>query len=204
MREPKTLLTYSLVSAWQWALNEYSGDTGFEDFMNTLNRVEKTSYTESQLKGIAFEDAVWRMANGIPEDGIYGAEYECAKQLAEVVKGGMYQYSANTEVDVDGHTFILYGKIDFLKAGVIHDIKRTSKYEVGKYYGSFQTNIYFKLVPNAYAFEYDVCDGKNVFKEIYSREETPPVEPTIRDFMNWLKANGLWETYLEKWKSKWE
>ena len=94
----KTLLTYSLISAWEWALNERSGDKGFEDFLNTLNRVERTDYTEAQLKGIAFEDAVWRMANGYPEEQLYGAEYDCAVQIAETVSGGIYQYSANTEV----------------------------------------------------------------------------------------------------------
>lgn len=198
----KTLITYSLVSAWQWALNEHSGDTGYDDFLKTLNRIPKQDYSEAQMKGIAFEDAINHMTLGYPSESLYGEEYECARQLAEELKGGIQQYSASRDITVDGHEFVLYGKIDYLKAGVVHDIKRTGKYEVGKYFGSFQTQMYLKLVPSAYAFEYDVCDGKNIYKERYSREDILPIEPTIREFMNWLKKNDLWETYLTKWESK--
>lgn len=198
----KTLLTYSLISAWLWALNEHSGEQGYEDFLHTLNRIPKYDYTDAQMKGIEFEDAINHMVLGVPSTVLYGDEYRCAMEIAEIVKGGSSQYSASKEVDVDGHTFLLYGKIDYLKAGVVHDIKRTGKYEVGKYFGSFQTQIYLELVPNARYFEYDISDGKNVYKERYSREDTAPIEPTIRGFMNWLKQNDLWETYLTKWESK--
>ena len=80
MREPKTLLTYSLISAWQWALNERSGESGYSDFLRTLNREPKTDYTESQIKGIEFENAVYNIVSGMPVDNVYGDEYDCEHQ----------------------------------------------------------------------------------------------------------------------------
>lgn len=202
MTEPKTLLTYSLISAWQWALNEYSGDAGWLDFMRTLNREPKDEYTEAQERGIVFEDAINAMCAGYATDTLRGDELECAIKIASMVNGGISQYAASRDITVDGHEFVIYGKLDYLKGGVIHDIKRTGKYEVGKYFDSFQKNTYLYLVPTASEFRYDVCDGKNVYVETYRREEVGPIEPTIREFMNWLKRNNLWGTYLEKWESK--
>lgn len=200
--EPTTTLTYSLISAWEWALNENSGDEGYNDFLKTLNRERKEEYTEAQERGIVFEDAVNAMCNGYSVDTLRGEELECAIKIAEIVNGGIPQFSAKGYLTVDGHEFLLYGRLDYLKAGIIHDIKRTGKYEVGKYFPSFQHKLYLYLVPNARAFEYNVSDGKNVYKEVYSRDEVEPITPTIREFVRWLKSNNLWEVYLEKWQAK--
>ena len=50
-------------------------------------------------------------------------------------------------------------------------------------------------------FTYVVSNGQNVWTETYRRDETASIFPVISDFVDWLYAVGLMETYKEHWKS---
>ena len=83
---------------------------------------------------------------------------------------------------------------------------------VGKFYGNYQTPIYFELTPEATEFEYIICnnykEGKtleelNIYHEIYKREENKTnLEQEIDNFINWLRTNNLLKMYHELWESK--
>lgn len=172
------LMTASLLNSWKNLLdNEFSE---MEDFLKVLHRkpIEKT---EPMMKGDIFEQ--WA-ANNIPE--LQGA----VRQAALYGECGDY---------------LLYGKLDFLKAGIIYDAKYTGRYEVGKFFGSPQTSMYFTLVPEAFKFVYIISnseDGKNLWREEYLRDEVVPISVHIGQFESWLQEVGLFGIYREVWATK--
>jgi hypothetical protein len=44
-----------------------------------------------------------------------------------------------------------------------------------------------------------VSDGKDVYKESYTREETASIDEVITHFVNFLRSENLLATYFEKW-----
>jgi hypothetical protein len=103
---------------------------------------------------------------------------------------------------VDGQPILLHGVLDYLKAGHIYDCKFTKNYHLNKYYWEHttQTAMYLALVPEAIDFTYIVSDGKYVYRERYPRDIVPPIEPTIKCFMDYLKKHELFEIFTEKWR----
>lgn len=199
------LMTHSMLSSWLYAIkgNPYEDTTSERDamaeFMLTLRR-EPTPTTEAMQKGIDFEDLVTAIVagRGDPDHRWYGA----ASKVAAIVSGGTLQYRARKEVSVGGLTLVLYGRLDALHAGGIYDIKFSTGYERGKYFGSTQHPTYLELVPEAEQFTYIVSNGSEVWTERYRREETPSIFPIISDFLDWLRAMDLMNTYKEKWLAK--
>lgn len=202
------LMTHSLLSSWLYAMrdNPYEDSTterdAFSEFLSTLRR-EPTPTTEAMQKGIDFENLVTAIVNGeqnIPPD--LDKWYDAAYEVAEIVRGGCLQYKARREIEVSGITFLLYGRLDVLKAGVIYDIKFSSGYDRGKYVDSTQHPTYLELIPQAREFTYLISNGSSVWKETYRRDETSDITDVIADFVSWLTANGLMETYKEHWEAK--
>lgn len=198
------LMTHSLLSSWLYTMKE----NPFEDmtterdpmaeFMLTLRR-EPTPTTEAMQNGIQFEDLVTAIINGCanPRD----QWYEAAEKIARRCAGGILQYKAKKAIEVGGMSFILYGRLDCLKAGEIIDIKFTKSYDTGKYFSSTQHPTYFELIPEASRFTYLASNGSAVWPETYRREEAPSIYPVISDFIDWLRAVGLLEVYQEHWKT---
>jgi len=134
--------------------------------------------------------------------------------ISDLIKGGYYQYYAERNLKVDGEIYKLVGYLDCLKAGVIYDIKRNTKYEFGKYLNSYQHHCYFVLVPEAYKFVYLVGAGYTAepFNEkvsIHTNEEyyndgksVEYIKHTISLFVHWLKAQGLYEIYEKNFTIK--
>ena len=188
MEKKPHLITASLLNAWKYLLeNEYST---MDSFMDVLNKVSRET-TETQQDGYDFED--WCIENYEP------------------TLNGQYQVKLSKEVTIYGVQFCLYGRLDCLKQGVVYDYKHTNKYEVGKFFGSYQTSMYLELVPEASKMVYiigvdkpkyqmeDDGDIYNIFEETYTRDECKPIEQVVKQFIDWLKTMGLWETYLKKW-----
>ena len=46
---------------------------------------------------------------------------------------------------------------------------------------------------------YLISNGKDVWTEVYRRDETPEIEPVIADFFAFLEDKGLMETYKKHW-----
>ncbi len=174
------LITASLLNAWHRLLTPSMWERDIEkeknEFQRVLNRVP-TPVNQFIEKGFAFEK--W------------------CEQNFEETKGGMYQVALQKEMG----DYLLYGRLDCLKAGVIYDYKFSSRYEVGKFYDNYQTPMYFELVPEAYKMAYiitktDKFSVDNILREEYTRKEAQPIIPVIDEFMGWIKSNGY---SMEKW-----
>lgn len=155
------------------------------------------------LNGIEFEDAVYAAAHGVPrqphekwENGI--------QKVAAIIGRAPVQVKAQRELQVGNMTFLVYGILDALAAGVIYDVKFRNKSLgsediYGKYLESPQHPAYFFLVPEATEFRYLVSDGDDLYQEVYRREDTPDIKEIIERFIAWLKAVGLFERYKAHW-----
>lgn len=195
MRTSKVRITQSLLSAWEWS---FKTDDGWDDFINSLNR-EKKQPTQAMLDGIRFENCLNNVLKGEPiyQDNEW---YSVLVEMSCELQGAQQQVSLFQDCEVDGQPFLLHGVLDYLREGHIWDCKFSKTYHLNKYLTSPQTPMYMALVPEARDFTYIISDGKYVYREKYPRDIVPPIEPTIYNFMQYLKKHGLWEVYCEKWR----
>jgi len=191
------LLTQSLLGSWLYIYNAYEGyeDKAYESFLKTLNR-EPIEQTDAMLDGINFENMVNAAADGAD------AKTECVKTVADIVRGGQKQVGLYKDKTINGIDYLLHGKLDYLKAGIIYDIKFSGSYETGKYNESIQHPFYFELCPEAKQFKYLISDGNDVFTETYFQNETPSIDRTVMKFMQFLSQCKLTEIYFEKWEAQ--
>lgn len=199
------LMTHSLLGAWLYSMkdNPYEDAENEKDSMAeflTVLRREPTEPNMAMIKGRHFEDLITAIIEdrADPEDQWYDA----AKKIADRIDGGLLQYAAKREIVVDGITFLLYGRLDALKAGEITDIKYSGKYERGKFFESTQHPVYMELIPEAERFTYRISNGRDVWEESYRRDETRDIRPIISDFIRWLKMQELFGIYCEHWQAK--
>jgi len=199
------LMTHSLLSSWLYAMKEnpYEDLTtekdSYAEFLLSLNR-QRTETTPAMQKGIDFEDLVTDIVNG--NSNPRKDWREAAESVAKIVKGGILQFRGHKEIQVNGITLLLYGRLDALKGGVVYDIKFSGNYDAGKYFDSTQHPTYLELIPEAKEFTYLVSNGTYAWKETYRREETKDIHIIISDFLNWLEMQGLMHIYKEKWLAK--
>ena len=201
------LITHSLLYSWLYAMKSspYEDSTverdSFAEFLQVLRR-EPTPTNEAMQNGIDFEDLVTAIVNG-DSAGMkkHPDWFDAAKKIADIVIGGSLQHRSRKTVRISGMEFVMYGRLDALKAGTIYDIKFSKSYEKGKYFDSTQHPMYLALVPEADSFIYLISDGREVYQEPYRREETADIMVTISNFVAWLTANGLLGTYREHWRA---
>ena len=193
----KYLVTQTLISSYGWMFKKEGGE---EDFLSTLRREHQTP-TKAMTDGIVFENMVQAYCEGFPPEPTHKWE-KGVKEVGEIVKGGAYQVSASRELEIDGKTFVVYGKIDFLKNGIIYDTKFSTTYHLNKYLDSPQHSFYLFMIPEAREFQYLVCDGHYVYKERYEPWQCESVEKQIREFLNYLDKQNLSEVYYTNWTSK--
>lgn len=101
-------------------------------------------------------------------------------------------------------TFLCYGILDALCAGVISDVKYKQKSFgsldlAGNYLDSAQHPMYFYIVPEAYEFRYLVSDGTDLYKEVYRRGECRDIAEIITDFISSITSLGLLDEYKRHW-----
>jgi hypothetical protein len=199
----KFLITQSLISSWLWS---YKLEDGYEDFLKTLRR-EPIQQTKAMLDGICFENMLNAVLNGAEIEPTH-EWYSPIMELYPTLKGAAQQASPSREMVIDGVRFVLYGKLDFLKAGVIYDTKYSPRYpnkgNANNYIDSPQHPFYFALVPEAREFQYKICDGKYIYTETYRPDEVEPIERTISQFMAFLDRQNLVSTFCEHWRSKYD
>lgn len=183
------LITATLLNSWKYLFNNQAGEesqeTLYNDFLKVLKR-EPTETTPAMALGNEFEKECY-------EGKVEG--------ISEIIKGGAFQLSTSKIETIRNYNFLLYGRIDVLKNGIIYDIKRVGKYsDVQKYYTSVQHVMYLNLIPQAKEFKYLISDGECIYTETYDRNDIiEPIETTIINFVNWLKRNDLFDLYVEKW-----
>ena len=188
-------LTKTLLDAWYWS---YRLDDGWDTFMKVLNR-EPIQPSVKMLQGTQFENCLNNVLDGNPisEDHEW---YSVITQLADYLDGSQQQVVLTRGITVDGVDFLVHGVLDYLRAGVIYDLKFTKNYHLNKYLHSSQHPFYMYLVPEARRFEYCVSNGTDVFFEKYPRYIIPEAEDIIRDFMKFLDKQNLVDTYCDKWE----
>lgn len=189
-------ITKTLLDSWAWS---FKTEDGYEKFLKTLRR-EKIQPTTQMLMGTQFENVLNSVLLGehLPEDHEWKFPIT---EMAEELWGAQQQVVLFKEIDVDGVPFLLHGVLDFLRAGVVFDCKFTKNYYLNKYFSStVQHQMYMELVPEARLFEYIISDGKYVYREKYPREIVDPIEPYIRNFMQFLDMHNLVNIYTEKWR----
>lgn len=190
MNQRKYLITSSLLNSWKYAISSKNEYGNLEDFKKVLLR-EPLEETEAVKLGFQFEDFMIK-------------NYE-------PTKNGCYQVKLSKTITNKTGTYVLYGRLDCLKAGEIIDYKHKGSYDVGDFEDSYQHPVYFELCPEANEFEYLICnnykDGKelkdlNIYHESYLREDvTMDIGQEIDYFINWLKTVNLYNVYLEHWES---
>lgn len=201
------LITQSLLSSWEYLFSCYEDkcDEAYESFVKTLKR-EPTEQTDAQRKGTEFETEVYKVVRG--EDRQPHPEWENGiKAVAELLNGCQVQVKEKAVLEVGENKFLLYGVLDALGAGVIKDVKFSTRSFgstdlAGRYLESPQHPAYFRLVPEAYRFDYIVSDGEDVYVESYFRKNTPPIDGLINQFVVSIKDMGLWELYQKHWVAK--
>lgn len=194
----KFLITQSLLSSWQWSLKL---EDGYEDFLKTLRR-EPIQQTKAMLDGIRFENCLNAVLDGTEIEPTH-EWYKPIMELYPTLHGAQQQVRLSRDITVQGVPLVLYGVLDFLKAGVIYDTKYSKTYKrYGKYLNSPQHPAYFALVQEAREFQYKICDGKHIYTETYRPDEVEPIERTIKHFMDFLDKHNLVKTYCDNWRSK--
>ena len=192
-------VTQSLLSSWLWVFKK---DDGFEEFIDTLNKI-RTPQNANMLRGIKYEEESYKGNTG----------------AYEYVKGGTGQLIGMKWCEIQDTNTLLYGILDSLKGGVIYDIKSKasdSKYNRPAYNTSVQAPMYLEIFKNATKFTYlistaqkksnesleEYLDRDHIYTETYYRRDFEPIQVTIDDFYTWLKLNNLWDTFIENWSSK--
>lgn len=198
------LITQSLLASWAYIFDCHDGnaETAVSDFMRTLNR-EKSEPTEAMLDGIAFEDEVYKEASGVKRSPHKKWE-QGIQQVASYVRGAQYQVKVSRNLTIGDMTFLCYGILDCLQAGIISDVKYKVKSFgsldlAGSYLDSPQHPMYFYLVPEAYEFRYLVSDGQDVYIEVYHPAECRDIRDIISEFIQSITGMGLLPLYKEKW-----
>lgn len=191
----KLRITQSLLSSWLWSFKK---DDGWEDFLKALNR-EKSPPTTAMLDGIRYENCLNNVLKGEP---LYmGNEwYNPLMEMSSELQGAQQQVVLFKDIVVDDQPILLHGVLDYLREGHIWDCKFSKTYHLNKYLDSPQTPMYLALVPEAFDFTYIVTDGKYVYRERYPRDIVPPIEPTIKQFLDFIRKYNLYQTYVEKWE----
>ena len=204
---PRYHLTKTLLEAWQYTFDCHEGfeEDAYADFLRTLNR-QPLEPTEAMLNGQAFEDRVYRLANGgtVRSDAKW---LNGARALADIIRGAQIQVLAKRDIEVDGMTFEVLGILDALKAGTIYDVKFINKsisggeppHLYGKYLNCSQHPAYFYIVPEAREFQYLVSDGETVYIEAYQREQCRHIGEIIHAFVESICGMGLMDLYKAKW-----
>ena len=199
MPQNKLLLTQSLLSAWLYQYTAYDTKKAHEDFVRVLQR-KPTPSSKAIRDGIQFENMVTAYCEGVePEQGHEWAD--AVKEAGRILCGAQFQVAAYRDKRIGGVPFLLYGRLDALKAGVIYDPKFSKSYEAGKYLDSPQHPIYLDCVPEAVRFVYVISDGKAVYTEEYRREEVTSPDRIICEFMAYLEQSDLAQTYIDYWKT---
>ena len=215
-KETRFRITATLLNSWQyiWDCKNYV----FEKEDDDMSYEDKLALTQEKAKQ-AFVDYLNRIPIEDNEAMRKGREYEdlvCKgydEVVSQIVKNGAIQVKLTRDVTIEGVPITLYGILDVLKGGRIMDIKRVGRYQYPKYKTSHQHSMYLYLAPNAIDFTYLICDDgieskdeqkrKDAHKlEHYTRENTEDIIKVCEDFINWLRANDLFNVFIEKWQMK--
>ena len=202
-------ITQSLISAWDYwnSSTDETRDEAYASFLAKIRR-EPSPDTVTTANGRFFEDAIRAEVEGKPFPNWLLSQKGMADGVAAIapmVHGATFQMNLFRRFSVGTHEMILHGVADAVKAGTIYDFKLKTKsfhstYLPGSYLNSSQHPAYFFAMPEAREFVYLVSDGCDLYTERYIPSEVTPFPAIATEFIDSLKALGLFETYCEKWE----
>ncbi len=222
------LITQTILSSYKWMLTAPNSwkERATNDFILKLRREDKFNPTPEVQRGINFERLICERCNIMDEENfirsiitqmedsllnVGDAYMEQLRNLLKVFyykcKGGEQQVELVKDIVIEGETFTLFGYADVLFPDKILDIKTCTDFRESKYSGSIQHTIY-QYCSGLKQFQYIVAD----FKKSLLPQEFHIVDATCSDlntveqvlsmrlteFVHYLKANGMWDTYLQK------
>lgn len=195
------LLTSSLYSDW-FGFQRMESKTK-QDIMDVLCKKPKEKTAQMQ-DGIDFENEVRAACEHRPISIVDPARLACVTEVADVVRGGLWQEKVYKEISICGMDFLLYGLADVIKRDHIYDVKFTKKYEIGKYQNSIQ-HLSYMFCSNIPHFAYLPSDGQSVWREDYSLSDK--TEVLLRGRLasmieNIMADHDMKEAYLEHWRAK--
>lgn len=205
------MITQSLLSSWLYIFDCWEGqeESAMDSFLRALRKEPEELDEERQQiiqNGIDFEQAVYAEASGQLREPLPKWERGIC-EIASFLKDAQFQVKVWREIKVAGMTFLVYGILDALCAGVISDVKFKNKSFgsldlAGNYLNSPQHPLYFFMVPEARLFRYMVSDGQDLYIEQYEPEDCITAGELILHFIQFLKANNLLETYMQYWQAR--
>lgn len=207
------LITPTLLDAYNFAKGAPPSwqERAYNGFVSKIRR-EKTVFPEAAKKGIAFEDAVYRVCNQYTKKGetvlptnVGSSHFQA---VANACMGGEFQKVSKKYVTIDDLEVLFYSKLDVFFPDVIKDIKTTANYRGRmKYERGWQSKIYtWSLgVPR---FEYIVAEWESKdttkIRQIHTidcnKHDLSATEDEIisgvRELFNFLHERGLYEDYF--------
>jgi hypothetical protein len=155
--------------------------------------------SNTSINGTQFENLVNAVLNGEHLDPDH-EWYKGVMQMATYVYGSQQQVNLFRDITVDGQDYLMHGVLDYLRNGVVYDCKFAKKYHLNKYLDTTQTPVYLWLTPEARRMEYVVSDGEYLYTEKYPRDIVQPLEPIIRNFIDFCKVHNVYDILQEKWR----
>lgn len=199
---PQYLVTASLYDNWRYY--HLIEDKPKDEFLNTLARI-KTPPNENMQKGIDFENDVRAVADGSVDPSRFAQtpRLDCVLEVANLVRGGLWQERVKKPVLIAGMEILLYGKADVMRREWVIDIKRTGNYEVGKYGPSIQHPLYM-FCAGMPKFKYAATDEKSVWEEDYfwRSEMKEELFGKVADMLESIMSDAQFrELYLKNWET---
>lgn len=194
----KMYLTKSLLDSWRYYTDSQDSfeESAKESFFNVLNKI-KTEPTPDMLRGLSFEDEIYKFLEGI--EPLESREDKL--EIADILKCSLIQEPVMSKFMIfDDIEIYLYGITDAIKFNTIYDIKSVRSYTPPKYNKSTQHLIYLAS-SDCTTFTYLISDGESCYKETYHKSDRTfqELKNIVLDFLNWLKTTNNFETYLKNY-----
>lgn len=204
LSDERYLITPSLLNSWLWIYESANNVREKDSDVMSIDDRKAIAQERAKEQFLAYLERIPGEPNKYMQLGI-DFEDECYQGktcISPIIEGGSYQVVGTKYVNVENINFLMYGRLDVLKGGVIYDIKKVGCYKLNKYKWSCQHRFYLDLFERAKYFEYLIYDGKTLHREKYYRENCTSTEEIIKNFVDYLIDNDLLDIYKEKWKAR--
>lgn len=165
---PRYLITPTLLNSFNYFMKSES-EYALADFEKMIKKEFTTNkYCEA---GNMWED---RVCNPKADEA-----NPLVLEVANKLKGCIFQEPVKKEIVVNGINILLYGKTDAIGYDIIKDVKTTSSdYEIGKYNDSMQHRIYM-FCSNIKQFEYLITKIKIKEEEVFCNGDGSEFGPDL-------------------------
>ncbi len=174
---------------WGFAEDPEKSEEDFEteQFNSLIDKINRVPFeSEAADKGTAFNEVIdclienrqseSMVMSSTENEGFITVKYKenvflfplaLCVEFRDYFKGAITQHRASATIETKYGDVELYGIVDELMPDKIHDIKTTSKYNVGKYRKGWQHIVYPYCI-GINDFEYTITNFKETFTECYT------------------------------------